>query len=186
MTHREHQNTLPTRETERMDTYLLDGRETPERDNTHTDKTTLPEREHQQNIPVKEDKQSSEERQVELVGDGSPTNEQPDVVYLPQLEEDEKNGHAEQVQEERPSSPPAEDAHRENMQPNMTVMLSQWVKIVLLSTWQQVHEQHNILTHYYFQPRFYDWFGSTALCAFALARSSKAVYVRHRGCEEFS
>ena len=39
MTHKECSNTLPTRETEPMDTYLPDGQETPERDNTHTDET---------------------------------------------------------------------------------------------------------------------------------------------------
>lgn len=102
MTHKECSNTLPTRETGPMDTYLPDGRETPERDSTHTDETNLPE---QQTIFVKEDKQNSKNTEVELVGDESQTNEQPDVIYLPQPGEDEQNGHAE-VQEERPSHPP--------------------------------------------------------------------------------
>lgn len=118
MTLKECPNTLLTREAEPMDTYLPDGQETPERDNTHTGETNLPESEHEQNIPVKEDKQSSKDREVELVGGESRTSEQPDVTYLPQPGEDEKNRHAEQVQEGRPSfSPimtwPAEDAHRE-------------------------------------------------------------------------
>lgn len=101
-----------------MDTYLPKGQETAERDDTHTDETNLPEREHEQNIPVQEDKQSSKDRDVELVGDESHSSEQPDVTYLPQPGEEEKNEHAEEVQEGRQSYPPimtwpAEDAHRE-------------------------------------------------------------------------
>lgn len=133
MTHKECSNTLPMRETEPMDTYLPDGRETPERDDAHTDETNLPERddthtdetnlpgrEQRQNIPVKEDRQNSKEREVKLVDDESQTNERHHVVYLPQPGEDEQNDYAEQVQVERPSSPPmmtwpAVDAHREVM-----------------------------------------------------------------------
>lgn len=96
------------KETEPMDTYLPDGREAPGRDDPHTDETNLPEREHKHNIPVIEDKRSSEAGKVELVRDKSQTDKQPDVMCLSQPEEDEQNGHAGQVQEES-----AEDAHRE-------------------------------------------------------------------------
>ncbi len=67
-----------------MDTYLPEGRE-----------IHLPEEEEQQ----------SENRGIEVVGRESQTSEPSDDTYLSQLEEDKKNGHKEQVQEERQSSP---------------------------------------------------------------------------------
>ncbi|ROL43703.1 hypothetical protein DPX16_21864 [Anabarilius grahami] len=118
MTYKECPGTLLTRETKLMDAYLPDGRETPERDNTHTGETNLPESEPEQDTPEKEDKQSLTDRDVELVGEESQTSEQSDVTYLPQPGEDGRNEHAEQVREERLSYPPmmtgpAEETHRE-------------------------------------------------------------------------
>ncbi len=90
-------STLPTRETVSMDTYL------PERREIH-----LPEEEEQQ----------SEDRGIEVVGREEQTSEQLEDTYRSQLEQDETNGHKEQVQEERPSSPstmtwPEEETQRE-------------------------------------------------------------------------
>lgn len=84
----------------------------------HTGETNLPESEPEQDTPEKEDKQSSTDKEVELVGEESQTSEQSDVTYLPQPGEDERNEHAEQVREERPSySPmmtwPAEETDRD-------------------------------------------------------------------------
>lgn len=105
MTHKECPDTLLMREIKPMDTYVPDGQE-----------TNLPGREHEQENPGKEDRQSSTDRQVEVVGEESQTSEQLENPYLSQLEE--TNGQEEQVQEERPSSPsprnqPAEETHRE-------------------------------------------------------------------------
>lgn len=116
--HKEHSKALPRRGTEPMDANLperdnthSDETNSPERDDNNSDQTNLPEVEHKQNIPVNE-------REVDLGEDGSETNDQHDVVYLPQPEEDEQNDHTEQVQMDRPSSPllmtlPAEDEHGE-------------------------------------------------------------------------
>lgn len=115
MTHKEHSNTLPMRETKPMDTCLADGLETPESVDTYTDETNPPEREHKQNTPVTADKQSKE-KEVELVGDESQTSEQHDIDYLTLPKE--QNDHTEPVQVGRHGSPPiitqpAEDTHRE-------------------------------------------------------------------------
>ncbi|KAK2869675.1 hypothetical protein Q7C36_001546 [Tachysurus vachellii] len=118
MAHKECPSTVRTRRTEPMDAYVPNGRATPGRDYTHTGETNLPESEHEQNDPEKEDQLSPTDREVEVVGEEPLTSGQPDVNCLPQPGEDEQNGHAEKAQEERLYCPPmmtgpAEDRHRE-------------------------------------------------------------------------